>query len=76
VSTPRASVRDGTGSIRHHPRRHWRLALPGVAGRPIRVDGPLIVSAILGRPGAIANISASNGDVLGTSLFLIFIVRA
>src|SRR5207237_40745 len=35
--------------------------------------GPEIVSAILGRPGAVANISASVADVLGTSTFLIFL---
>jgi sulfoxide reductase heme-binding subunit YedZ len=35
--------------------------------------GPEIVSAILGRPGAVAGISASVADVLGTSTFLIFV---
>lgn len=40
---------------------------------PFVLMGPEIVSAILGRPGAVANISASVADVLGTSTFLIFI---
>jgi len=40
---------------------------------PFALMGPEIVSAILGRPGAVANISASVADVLGTSTFLIFL---
>ena len=40
---------------------------------PFVLMGPLVFSAIAGRPGAIADISASNADVLGTSTFLIFI---
>src|SRR5207237_10750424 len=40
---------------------------------PFVLMGPEIISAILGRPGAVANISASVADVLGTSTFLIFI---
>ena len=40
---------------------------------PFVLMGPEIMSAILGRPGAVANISASVADVLGTSTFLIFI---
>src|SRR5947207_12779531 len=39
---------------------------------PFALMGPELVSAILGRPGAVANISASVADVLGTSTFLIF----
>src|SRR5712691_142664 len=41
---------------------------------PFVLMGPEIVSAILGRPGSVANISASVADVLGTSTFLIFIM--
>src|SRR5438105_9992109 len=40
---------------------------------PFVLMGPEIMSAILGRPGAVANISASVADVLGTSTFVIFI---
>ena len=40
---------------------------------PFVLMGPEIVSLVLGRPGAAANVSASVADVLGTSTFLIFI---
>ena len=41
---------------------------------PFVLMAPEVVSAILGRPGAVANISASVADVLGTSTFLIFVL--
>ena len=40
---------------------------------PFVLMGPEIVSLVLGRPGAAANVSASVADVLGTSTFTIFI---
>lgn len=39
---------------------------------PFVFMGPEIVSAVSGRPGSVANISASTADVLGTSAFLMF----
>jgi sulfoxide reductase heme-binding subunit YedZ len=35
---------------------------------------PEIISLIQGRPGAVANVSASTADVLGTSSFLLFVM--
>jgi len=41
---------------------------------PFVLMGPEVVSAVLGRPDGVANISSSVADVLGTSTFLIFIM--
>ena len=40
---------------------------------PFVVMGPEVISAVESRPDAVANISASTADVLGTSTFLIFV---
>jgi sulfoxide reductase heme-binding subunit YedZ len=40
---------------------------------PFVLMAPEVIAALLGRPGAISNVSASTADVLGTSTFLIFI---
>src|SRR5260370_19711749 len=39
---------------------------------PFVLMGPEVVSALMGRPNAVANISTSTADVFGTSSFLIF----
>lgn len=39
---------------------------------PFALMTPEIVSAVAGRPGSVANLSASTADVLGTSAFLMF----
>src|SRR5438874_8547525 len=39
---------------------------------PFVLMGPEIVSMLVGRPDAVAHLSASTADVLGTSTFLIF----
>ena len=41
---------------------------------PFALMAPEVISAIMGQPDGIANISASVADVLGTSTFLIFIM--
>ena len=41
---------------------------------PFVLMGPEVLSAILGRPNGVANVSASTADVLGTSTFLIFVM--
>lgn len=41
---------------------------------PFVLMGPEVVSALMGRPDGVANISSSVADVLGTSTFLIFIM--
>ena len=41
---------------------------------PFVLMAPEVMSAILGRPNGVANVSASVADVLGTSTFLIFIM--
>ena len=41
---------------------------------PFVLMAPEVVSASLGRPDGVANVSASTADVLGTSTFLIFIL--
>ncbi len=41
---------------------------------PFILMGPEVIAAILGRPNAVANVSASTADVLGTSAFLIFVM--
>jgi sulfoxide reductase heme-binding subunit YedZ len=40
---------------------------------PFVLMAPEVIAALLGRPDAISNISASTADVLGTSTFLIFV---
>ncbi len=40
---------------------------------PFMLMGPEIASVLLGRPDAVAHVSASTADVLGTSTFLIFL---
>jgi methionine sulfoxide reductase heme-binding subunit len=40
---------------------------------PFVLMAPEIISLILGRPGSVANVSASTADVLGTSSFLLFV---
>ena len=35
---------------------------------------PEIIALVLGRPGSVANVSASTADVLGTSSFLLFVM--
>lgn len=55
-------------------RRHplvWLFRLP--IALPFVFMGPEIVSVALGRPGAVANVSASSADVLGTSSLLLFL---
>lgn len=49
----------------------WCFRLP--LAIPFVLMGPEILSAIAGRAGAVANISASTADVLGTSSFLILV---
>lgn len=41
---------------------------------PFVFMAPEIISLILGRPGSVANVSASTADVLGTSSFLLFVM--
>ncbi len=41
---------------------------------PFVLMGPEIVAAVEGKPGSVANISATTADVLGTSSFLIFVM--
>jgi sulfoxide reductase heme-binding subunit YedZ len=41
---------------------------------PFALMAPEVVSAVQGRPGSVANVSASTADVLGTSAFLIFVL--
>lgn len=55
-------------------RRHplvWIFRLP--IALPFVFMGPEIASVALGRPGAVANVSASAADVLGTSSLLLFL---
>jgi DMSO/TMAO reductase YedYZ heme-binding membrane subunit len=67
--------------------RGWRFALPHVAARGVAVWTlrslllaplvfmlPELVSAVQGRPNAMANISTSTADVLGTSSLLILVM--
>ncbi|HVC40903.1 MAG TPA: hypothetical protein VND54_02885 [Candidatus Saccharimonadales bacterium] len=41
---------------------------------PFAFMAPEIISLALGRPGSVANVSASTADVLGTSSFLLFVM--
>ncbi len=41
---------------------------------PFVFMAPEIISLIMGRPGSVANVSASTADVLGTSSFLLFVM--
>ena len=41
---------------------------------PFGFMAPEIISLVLGRPGSVANVSASTADVLGTSSFLLFVM--
>ncbi len=41
---------------------------------PFVLMGPELISALMGRPNAVANISASTADVFGTSSLLIFVM--
>ena len=50
----------------------WLLRIPLVI--PFALMAPEIAAAVEGRPDAIAHLSASTADVLGTSTFLIFIL--
>ena len=41
---------------------------------PFVFMAPEVISLVLGRPGSVANVSASTADVLGTSSFLLFVM--
>ena len=49
-------------------------AFRGLLLVPFVLMAPEIISLIQGRPGAVANVSASTADVLGTSSFLLFVM--
>lgn len=79
-SSPKADTFVTVGRASSSPARgsgHGRLGVwffRALLLIPFVLMGPEVVSAILGRPGGVANVSASVADVLGTSTFLIFIM--
>jgi len=76
VATPPIAARTRAGA------RSRNRALPvlgvlfsrGLLVIPFVLMAPEIVSLILGHPHAVANVSASTADVLGTSSFLLFVM--
>ena len=62
------------GGGRSGPARHSLAVWPFriLLLTPFVFMAPEILSAVSGRPGSVANISASTADVLGTSAFLMF----
>ncbi len=70
-ATQRATVRR---SPRWFARRSGVWFFRILLAVPFIFMAPEVVSALQGRPGAVANISATTADVLGTSSFLIFVM--
>ena len=76
VATPpiAASTRAGARSRNRALPVLGVLFFRGLLVIPFVLMAPEIVSLILGRPHAAANVSASTADVLGTSSFLLFVM--
>jgi DMSO/TMAO reductase YedYZ heme-binding membrane subunit len=64
----------GTRSTHRRLRLFGVWAFRGLLAIPFVLMAPEIISLIEGRPGAVANVSASTADVLGTSSFLLFVM--
>src|SRR4051812_6380587 len=74
-----ASLRSGTPATSNHTRTRRTTHLLVWVFRallliPFILMAPEIYAAVIGHPGAIANLSSSDADVLGTSTFLIFVL--
>ena len=75
VGTRRATVAVAGARSTHRLLRLTAVwAFRGLLLVPFVLMAPEIISLIQGRPGAVANVSASTADVLGTSSFLLFVM--
>jgi methionine sulfoxide reductase heme-binding subunit len=71
---PASEATEGAPSRRHQVATAALWALRSLVLVPIAMMGPELVAAISGKPHAMANVSASANDVLGTAGWILFVL--